>query len=394
MKREVTPLKRIIIVTVIMLLGAVSGLARAAIVEGLYEAEVPVTNQGDSERDRAMSLALAQVITKVSGNVQATQMPAFQDVLKNPSQYMQQFRYKRLPASAATTSSAAPGQPAAPTELAWFRFDQHAVNRLLRGNGLPVWGKTRPATLAWIAVEQDGSRFILGGDSNEDLKQALTQDAKRNGLALVFPLLDLDDQRNLTFADIWGGFQSAITDASERYQPDAILVGRLSLSSSDQWSARWSLYQQGQSQDWSGQYSTINDVLQAGTTGTLTILAKRYAQVFSEDEPGVFRISVDGVNNLKDFARLSHYLKSLEQVKNVHVTRVDPGSASFRLNIRGSSQGLVQTIALGNTLVVAPAATVSTAGSDSTSPMMPEMTSPTSDNTVAAASEYHYRMLP
>ena len=390
-------MKRIIILF-FLALGAFSGLSRAAIVEGLYEAEVPVADQGANERLRAMSIALAQVIAKVSGNAEAPQLPAMQQVLKSPSELVQQFRYRRMPATPATAQSAAPSQPVPPAdrELAWFRFDEHAVNRVLRGNGLPVWGRTRPATLAWIAVEQDGARFLLGGDNNEDLRQTLLQDAKRSGLALLFPLLDLEDQHNLNFADVWGGFQSAITDASERYQPDAILVGRLNLSSTDQWEARWSLYEKGQSQDWTGQYAQMNDVLQAGVTGAVGLLAKRYAPVFAEDEPGVFKLDVDGVNSLKDVAHLSNYLKSLEQVKDVFLTRVDPGSASFRLDIRGSSQGLQQTIALGNTLSVAPVTTMpesadaGEAGAGQTS--VPGMNGAPADTTVSTATEYHYRM--
>jgi hypothetical protein len=382
-------LKHKILFFLVLALGAgYVGLSQAAIVKGLYEAEVPVADQGADERLRAMSLALAQVIAKVSGNVDAPQLQGIRDALQSPSQFVQQFRYRRQPPSVTK-------QPANPayTELAWFRFDEPAVNRVLRSNGLPVWGRTRPATLAWIAVEQDGARFILGGDNNdnnEDLRQLLEQDAKRNGLALLLPLLDLEDQRSLNFADIWGDFPSAIAAASERYQPDAILVGRLYLSPTDQWQARWSLYENGQGKNWSGNYGQISDAMQAGISGALGVLAKRYAQVFAEDEPGVFRLAVGGVTNLKDFARVSNYLKSLEQVKELYVTRVDPTGATFRLAIRGSSEGLRQTIALGNMLAVAPVTAMNaTSGGN-----MPYPDAPADGPTTAAATEYHYRMLP
>lgn len=386
-------MKRIIIYLFLLAVSTLSGVSHAAIVEGLYEAEVPVADQGTGERTRAMSAALAEVIAKVSGNAEAPQLASMQGVLKSPSQLVQQFRYRRMKPTPGASS-----QQSRYKELAWFRFDEHAVNRVLRSNNLPVWGRTRPATLAWIAVEQDGSRFLLGGDANEDLQQMVLQDAKRSGLALIFPLLDLDDQHNLTFADVWGGFQSAISEASERYKPDAILVGRLNLDSSDQWQARWSLYENGKSQDWSGRYPQISAVMQAGVSGALGLLAKRYALVFAEDEPGVFKLAVDGVNSLKDFARLQAYLKSLEQVKKVFVTRVDPGSASFRLDIRGSSEGLRQTIALGNTLSIAPETTAmpdAQTMANNQMPgnsMMPGINNPASGGTVTASAEYRYRM--
>ena len=94
-------MKRIFILLVLTLGAGYLGGSQAAIVEGLYEAEVPVADQGADERLRAMSVALAQVIAKVSGNAAAAQMQGIQEVLKNPSQFVQQFRYRRVSASPA-----------------------------------------------------------------------------------------------------------------------------------------------------------------------------------------------------------------------------------------------------------------------------------------------------
>ena len=86
------------------------------------------------------------------------------------------------------------------------------------------------------------------------------------------------------------------------------------------------------------------------------------------------------------------------QVKEVYVTRVDPGSASFRLDVRGNSQGLRQTIALGNMLAVAPVNTTpGTGGSgDVSNPPIPVpgMNPDVAGGTVPPATEFHYRMLP
>lgn len=362
----------------------------AAIVEGLYEAEVPVVSQSNDEHNRAMSEALAEVIVKVSGDAKAPSLEGVAAAMQKSSQYVQQFRYGRIPSNyfGKIDSSA--------TRLAWFRFDENAVNRLLHDNGLPVWGRTRPTTLAWIAIEQDGARFILGGDANDDLKAMLQFNAKRRGLALLLPLMDLEDQRKLTFADLWGEFQTTILAASARYQADAVLVGKLFLTPSDDWQVTWSLFENGRHLRWQGQYPQIGDAMKIGVAGSLEILAKRYAQVYAENQPSEMVLSVDGVSNLEDFARLTDYLKSLEQVKGVNATRINQHSVDVHLDLRGNPEGLRQTIGLGNVLAVAQVHTIpqETQAIDLVGSANPDEGLGSNPVNEAVGAEFHYTLLP
>lgn len=388
-----TGLKRIGIL-LLFCLGGMVNPAYAVIVEGLYEAEVPVVSQSNEEHNRAMATALGEVVVKVSGDAKALALPGVATAMQKPSQLVQQFRYGRIPEGyyGKITPDA--------TRLAWFRFDENAVNRLLRDNGLPVWGRTRPTTLAWIAIEQDGARFILGGGANEDLRSMLQFNAKRRGLSVLLPLMDLEDQQKLSFADLWGEFQTTILAASARYQADAVLVGKMFLTTSDDWQVTWSLFENGRHLRWQGQYPQINDAMKVGVAGSLEILAKRYAQVFTEDHPSKMVLSVDGVTNLKDFARLTEYLKSLEQVKGLDAKRINAHSVDFVVNIRGNPEGLRQTIALGNVLASAQVHTIPQQNQaidlvGSSNPDEGLGASAANDSVNAAANaEYHYQLLP
>ena len=98
-------------------------------------------------------------------------------------------------------------------------------------------------------------------------------------------------------------------------------------------------------------YTTyVNQLLDAGVLGTLEILGSRYAQVYDNSTPGVFDVAVVDIKSLEQFARVSKYLQSLEQVKGVYPTHVDDTSVTYRLDTRGNSKGLIQTIGLGNVL--------------------------------------------
>jgi hypothetical protein len=317
--------------------------AQAALVGGLYEAEVLVQSQSRSERKQAMSEALAQVFKKVSGRSNTQSLPGVADALKNADRYLQQYLYRGVYEAQYPIPQADPN-----AQLAWFRFDEHAVNKVLRNNSLPVWGRTRPATLVWLGIEENGSRYMLGADSAEPLREILEYESQRQGMALVLPLLDLEDQRNLSFADLWGNFQDSILTASNRYNAESVLVGRISLTSSDIWLGRWTLYESGRSASWQSQGNYSDEVLASGVGGAVEALANRYA--LEDDNPGVVNLAVTGVSSLKDYARVSSYLNSLELVKDIQPTVISADSARFRLDIRGNAEGLAQTIRLGNVL--------------------------------------------
>lgn len=317
----------------------------AAIVDGLYESEQPVSSQSRTEREAAMGIALAEVLAKVSGQLDVTNVEAFIPVLDKAQQYVQQYRYSSRRGVATVGNPEPPEQ-----QVVWFRFDKKGVDRILRKSNFPVWGRTRPATLVWLAIEQDGGRYMLGSDTLVDIRNVLQREARRRGIILLLPLLDLQDQTALSFADIWGDFQEAILQASTRYQAEAVLVGRMSLSRSDVWFGRWTLYEQDRKLSWLYQGPMAEDVLTAGVAGTLKSLAEKYAQVFTDDNPSRLEISVLNVGSVEDYARVAKYLTSLGQIKSVHPKQINDSSVSFELDIRGNAQGLVQTIKLGNVL--------------------------------------------
>ncbi|WP_455200378.1 DUF2066 domain-containing protein [Kaarinaea lacus] len=329
---------------VTFLLFWISG-TQAAVVQGLYESEKVVPNQSKSHRSEAMKTALIEVLAKVSGRPDVGTLPEMASALEKPANYVQQYRYRKIPENSYLSTEAAQG-----SQLIWMQFDVRAVNKLLQKNNLPVWGRTRPSTLIWLAVEQDGARYMIGSNSQEEIRYALENETRRRGVAMVLPLLDLEDQQKLTFADVWNNNQEPVFQASMRYQAEAILVGRISLSANDNWQGRWVLYEGGQGLSWNTQGTFVNQLLDAGVLGTLEILGSKYAQVYDGTTPGVFDVAVVDIKSLDQFARVTKYLKSLEQVKGVYPTHVDDTSVTYRLDIRGNSKGLIQTIGLGNVL--------------------------------------------
>ena len=320
-------------------------------VTDLYEVTVPVTSQDRKERSEAIREAFSEVLVRVSGRpdiVNSPDYPHIQTALERATHYAQQFRYRQLPVQ--------PGTSDQPAFALWVRFDETAITHLLRSNNLPVWGMTRPSTLVWIAIDERGQRELISNDSKQEALSILLQQAKRRGVPLTLPLLDLTDRTSLRVSDVWGNFESTILRASQRYQTEAVLVGRV-YKTSGGWNARWSLYADSRRRDWSLTGSTINDVLVSGIDVTAETLAMRYAQV-GETNDGKVLLQVKEIKSLADYNRTLQYLKSISAVSAVNPYEVAANNAIFELITSAGRLGISRAVSLGHTLVSEPVQSV------------------------------------
>ena len=327
-----------------LLLVLAAGLASAAEVAGLYEAEVPVSGQQRTERERALRTALLQVLVKVSGGRAVTQDPGVAKALQSPSQYVQQYRYRTVYGASRASREVRPGR------VLWAQFDRDAVNRLLRERELPIWGKARPAILVWLAVERDGRRVLVGSDDASTIPSALESRAVARGLPLLIPLLDLEDQSRLRVTDVWGEFTDSIVASSQRYQSDVILVARAYQLLPGLWEARWRLLMGHRTVTWSTQSDVLDIVLDEGIDRAADVLAEEFARIREGGGSGSMELVVTDINTLGDYARALHYLRALDMVESVRTTRMQPGEARFSLKSSAGKEAVGEAISLGRTL--------------------------------------------
>ena len=320
---------------------------KADVIDDLYLAEVPVKGQGREERQEAIRTGLNQVLVRVTGSNQALRTPAIKAALAQPSRYVQRFRYQK---------QELPGEPQLVLRV---QYDERVITKLLHDNQMPVWGRTRPAILLWLVVDDRGKRSLIRNDQDDEVRRIVEEQAKLRGLPLRFPLYDLTDRANLTITDIWGNFEDAILQASSRYQTEAILVGRVYQASANRWSGRWSLYSQGRQRNWQTSGKALEVALLPGISQTTEILAQRYAQVESVATSDQLRVKVQGVNGLSDYNRVVRYLDSLDAVSQVKPHTVSNDAVIFTLTSRRGRVAVSQAIALGHILATEPTQPVS-----------------------------------
>lgn len=312
--------------------------ALAARLDNLFQANAPAAGRDPEARQTALKQALATVLVRITGDAAVTREEAAQPLLREPGRFVTQYRFSETPA-------AVPGE-AAELRL-WAQFDEVALTRALRERGLPYWGRDRPDVLVWLAVDDSGKRFLVSDSSSNSLAGELRNAAMEYGLPVSLPLLDLQDQRAVSFSDLWGGFLGAVQKASERYRPQVVLVGRVDRSRGG-WRGQWSLLGAGARQNWTAHGTSAADVVRTGFATAAGQLASQYAAVGSDRVSQV--ISVRGIGKLEDYAKVQNYLASLSPVEQVQVAMVAGDEVQFSLRLNTSEQGLMRLIRLGRVL--------------------------------------------
>ena len=305
--------------------------ANAIEMTSLYTARVPLDPEENDPRAAAYRTALQDVLLRVSGSATGSDPELFDQLFPNPTSYVVQYR---------------PG----PDDTLFVSFDGEAVEDVLRRNGQPVWGSDRPLTLIWLAVDWgQGEREILGADDpertddeartidrNRLLRQRVLDIAERRGLPVAFPLLDTEDLARVTFPDIWGGFDELVLDASQRYEADSVLIGRVRAESSQR--NRWVWHFGSDVQSWNGEPELV-----------MSLIADQLAAEFAIGGDSVLEsvaLTVSGINSVDAYGSVQRLLANINVIETFTVTEVDGDRIEYRVSAHGGAERLARALQL------------------------------------------------
>ncbi len=323
--------------------GALPGWARAA----LHEATVPIADRTPAAKEAAVKQALSAVLIRLSGDAGSLDQPATQAILAKSNQYLQQYQYED-----GTEGGL------------YFRagFDAAALEAALEQRGVTLWGRDRPPVLVWLAVDDGQRRYLLGAEDVDRILAEVQAAAHRQGLTLILPLLDLEDQSKVTFTQVHDVALEQLLSASERYQPQAVLVGSLKPDGAN-WSGNWGLHYAGSDARWQASGVGLAGMLDAGLGQVDTRLVASTRKPTTAVPPGQSRllVRVEGVADLADYARVSAYLAGLPTVRSSELQAASGQALEFSLAVQGGVPGLNQVVALDRVLEPAVAETVAAA---------------------------------
>ncbi len=345
-----------------------TGAPRAVTVTGLYDADVPVASQDAAERDRALRGALLEVVVRVSGQRRVPPTGVLSGALQNPSRFVQEFGY----GSAPDAGAAAPRPSAGGSGRLWVRFDPGAVNQLLKQAGLPVWGRSRPTTVLWLAVERDGQRDLVGATDPGALSAAVQSRARARGVPILLPTLDGEDRGRVRVDDVWGELTDKVSAASRRYQADVVVLAHARERIPELWESRWTVVAGGAPEHYAVDGDRLDKVVAEGVDRVADRVAARFAQAAAPEptpaataEGPLPDLVVIGVDSFDAYLRARRQIEGSNGVSSVQTVRLDPGRATFRLRAQGDRESISRALAVGRALVPVDG------GSDWTFQLMP-----------------------
>ena len=162
---------------------------------------------------------------------------------------------------------------------------------------------------------------------------------------MLFTLLDLQDNSQISVTDVWGGFTEPILKASKRYQSNAVLTGKFIQILPTLWQSEWSVYFDEQMINWTSQSDIADIVLEEGIDELVDKLVSHYKNT-GEKNTEAIELLVNDIDSLDKYAQTFSYLKSLQSTFTVNVKRVSSTYVVFELTGDRGSDGIHQEIAL------------------------------------------------
>ena len=297
--------------------------ALAAQVSSLYQVQVSVASQNDADRSRVAPDALKQAIIKIAGDREAVNNADITALLADAERYVARYSYQQINQTDDLTT---------PEQLAVnFIFDAQTLNNALQRIGLPIWGENRPEILLWLASDMDGQQRLIGDTDDEMLTDLIARHAARRGLPVLLPVMDLEDQTQISFSDIWTGNNSTIQTASERYGTRIVVSAQIRGNES-QTGISWQAMSGGDNLRWKSE-GTLSTAVAQGIDQLADMLGQRFAQQMGESQR--LAVEIADVKDYNDYNRLVAYLNNLQAVESVSVVSMNNNLLKVDLTIRG-----------------------------------------------------------
>ena len=307
--------------------------------EQLYTVQQPVDDQSESNRQQAARQALLEVLSRVTGLGTIPRNQPINSALARPDRFYSEYVFVR-----SDQASSQDGSAALALEV---RFQEQAILELVRTARLPIWWSGRPLSMAWMVVEQDGQRSLLRDGGQLELGQAMYRQARKRGLPVALPLLDLQDNLQVSSGIVWGNFLPTLIRATDRYGINQLIVGRMRAETVDDQTLYSGDWQVAFAQDLDPVTINFSGLTAEQAANVATELATSYfapaMTVFAGDQFDHI-LHVDKVTEIGQYARMMKYFRQFEFVEDVTVASIVDGKMALNVSTAASAKLLLSLL--------------------------------------------------
>ncbi|WJG11140.1 DUF2066 domain-containing protein [Aliiglaciecola sp. LCG003] len=327
--------------------------AEGGVIDDLFHASVEIDDQSTVQQQKAVKQAFSQVLVKVSGNRSLLADEKIKKQITRAKDFLLSYRFS-IDKDKITYHA---------------EFDVQKVENIIRTVGFPIWGKRRPETLIWLAVEQQqgGKRKLVAADSFPALVEQSKHIAQQRGITVSFPVLDLIDIQKISVYDVWSSYTQSLLVASERYGAEYMVAARLfyrsesahpTSSKAEQadtnpdvanvWVLEWTMSRKDDFS--SGEVIGLTQAV--AIENLIETLADRLADKYSISavSDGVngnsTELKISQVDSLSAYTEVLSFLSSLSVVTSAELIEIQGDVATFKLKLFGNMDNLKEALLL------------------------------------------------
>jgi len=178
---------------------------------------------------------------------------------------------------------------------------------------------------------------------------AIKHAADMRGLPILMPLMDLQDQRQVKFADLWAGFSESILQASTRYAAQVVLMARVAVAKNGAIEVRWQSLINGESEQWQSR-GNLDQALRAGIDELTDRLARRFSQVVTSRYGQYYSLQISNVRDYADYSRVINYLNKVQYVSDVQISSLIADQIDISISLKGDLDVFNRTLAIDRVL--------------------------------------------
>ena len=375
------------------LLILVPGIALAAAgtkaVADLYTGEAVVSDQSAAERERALPLALAQVLSKLSGLPHFEDRPLVGPALERAPAILLSYHYRNVERPGTDGGEGS-------EQRLFARFSRPDIDALARALQLPVWRYDRSAVVVWLVVDEGDARRIMPVEFADDV-EAMSEAAAGRGLPVEWPEpisgtateastevaagagvdanqetgADADPRLALAAVEepaeetaeapidtegagktyavdpqlLWGGYTEDLATPDGK---GAMIVA--ARREGPEWAVRINLSYKGRHWAWRLQDIDLRAALVTAMHQTVDQVAEANSIAAADLGSWEQDLTVAGLRGAGDYQRCLAYLQGLNIVESVAVVSARPGVATFRLALQALPQYLDESLATDGVL--------------------------------------------
>lgn len=295
----------------------------------IYRAEVAIDGEQKDGEELARQQGMQDVIVRATGSQSSLSNPVIKKAVGSSSRYISQLGYGQIDGQSSLK----------------MLFNSGQIRSLLTQAQLPLWSPNRANILVWMVEEQGYDRTITWEHSDSTSAATLRDAAQARGLPITMPVGDFDDVTGVNVSDLWGDFVDPISQASQRYPVDAVLIVRVQGDK-----IRWTLYDQSPAQlseskqsPRSGSASGAN-AIPAMVGGIADYYAKKSAVVVSSKSSEAIDVKVLNVSSAMDFFELENSLTKLSSVAGAEIKRIQGNQVTLTIHLLASQQAFEQEV--------------------------------------------------